>query len=238
MDSNQTLYVVMPAWNEAGTVGQVVRDAYAHGAAKVVVVDDLSDDGTAAEAERAGAVVLRPVLRLGAWNATQTGMRYAARHGCGILVTMDADGQHLAGHIRDLVEPVEEGIADVVIGSCPERGSKARKIAWILFRKMTGIKLEDLTSGFRAYNHEALRLLASPDATLIDYQDMGVLLLLEHAGMRVLERPVSMCARPRGGSRIFHSWFAVAKYMLASTVLSLSRSRHPGRIKNNLSGQA
>jgi hypothetical protein len=231
LKSGKGFFVVMPAWNEAGTVGEAVREAYARGAQKVVVVDDASCDGTSAEAASAGAVVLKPVLQLGAWGATQTGLRYCLRQGCDAVVTMDADGQHRPEFIAALLEPLSGGSADVVIGSCPGRGSRLRKFAWSLFRKITGIPFEDLTSGFRAYNAAALEILALPEATLIDYQDLGVLLLLEHSGMRVMEVPVEMRARQRGHSRIFNTWFSVAKYMLASIVLSVSKSRRTGRIK-------
>jgi len=231
LSGKESIYVVVPALNEAGTVAGVVAGAYAHGATRVVVVDDVSHDDTARRARGAGAVVLSPVIRLGAWGAAQAGLRYAVRCGADVAVTMDADGQHPAERIGELVEPITLDRADVVIGACTERGSKARKFAWKLFKRLTGIGIEDLTSGFRAYNRKALDVLARPEATLIDYQDIGVLLLLEHAGLRIVERKVPMCARPNGKSRIFHSWLAVGRYMLASIVLGLSKSRHAGRIK-------
>ena len=231
MKTVKGFFVVMPAWNEAGTVGEAVREAYAAGAREVVVVDDVSADETASQAASAGAVVLRPVLRLGAWGATQTGLRYCLNKGCEAVVTMDADGQHQPEYIGAMLEEINSGQADVVIGSCPMRGSRLRKFAWSMFRKITGIPFEDLTSGFRAYNADALKILTLPEATLIDYQDLGVLLLLEHSGMRIIEAPVQMRPRRRGHSRIFNTWFSVGKYMLASIVLSVSKSRRAGQIK-------
>ena len=121
--------------------------------------------------------------------------------------------------------------ADVVIAACPSRGSLMRQIAWTYFRLLTGFRLEDLTSGFRYYNARACRLLAGPEATLIDYQDVGVLLLLSHARMRIVEIPVAMNARRHGASRVFSSWFTVGRYMAETTLLCLARwgFTRPGR---------
>jgi hypothetical protein len=83
--------------------------------------------------------------------------------------------------------------------------------------------LRDLTSGFRLYNAEAMQVLASREATLLDYQDLGALLLVRRAGLRIVEVPVSMNLRAVGKSRIFNSWFSVAKYMAATTLLCLAR---------------
>ena len=114
---------------------------------------------------------------------------------------------------------------------CPGRGSALRQIAWRYFRFLTGFRLEDLTSGFRYYNARACRLLAGPEATLLDYQDVGVLLLLSHAPLRIVEIPVAMNARRHGASRVFFSWFTVARYMAETSLLCLARwgFTRPGR---------
>src|SRR5690606_38476986 len=114
---------------------------------------------------------------------------------------------------------------DVVIGAHPARASRARRIAWDWFRRLTGLGIEDLTSGFRHYNARAVRVAVGEEATLLDYQDVGVLLLMRRAGLRLTEVPVSMSARVADRSRIFNSWFTVARYMAATTLLCLSRRR-------------
>ena len=164
----------------------------------MVVIDDCSSDATATIARAAGATVLPLTLQLGAWGAIQTGLRYALRHGYRTAITLDADGQHEPECISELVEPLADRRADVVIGAFPERASRARRIAWSYFRWLTGLKLEDITSGFRAYNHTAMTVLAAPEASLLDYQDVGVLLILRRKGLRTVEVPVSkMCIRDR-----------------------------------------
>lgn len=228
---NLPVLVIVPARDEVLSVERVVRQVLDRDGFRVLVVDDMSVDGTAEAARKAGAGVLRLPIHLGAWCAIQAGMRYALKKGYHTVLTMDADGQHAARDMDMLLAPLQAGEADVAIGACVERGSACRKLAWKVFRGVTGIALQDLTSGFRAYNRRALALLASPQATLLDYQDIGVLLLLLRGGMRVIERQVSMCPRAYGHSRVFDTWFAVTRYMLASSVLSVSRSMHGHTIK-------
>ena len=139
------------------------------------------------------------------------------------MVTIDADGQHSPKDIAGVLAPVLSGEADAAIGSCVERGSRSRRLAWSLFRSLADLGFNDLTSGFRAYNKRAVTLLASRRATLLDYQDVGVLLLLKENGLTIVERPVSMCRRTHGHSRVFNTWLAVGTYMLLTGVLSLSK---------------
>jgi glycosyltransferase involved in cell wall biosynthesis len=231
--------IVIPARNEAASIGTVVQAARA--VADVMVVDDASSDDTHKLALAGGAEVLRLAVRLGAWGATQAGLRFALHEGADIVVTLDADGQHEPAHVEELIAPIRAGEADVVIGSCPVRVSALRRIAWLYFRLLTGLQVQDITSGFRAYNRRALEILASREATLLDYQDIGVLIILRTAGMRLLEVPVAIAPRRDGGSRIFSSWWVVFRYMVESTVLCIanvgrrpaarSGSTEPGEIQ-------
>ncbi len=216
------LLVVIPALNEAASITDVVTRVLALGGADILMIDDGSSDDTARLAAAAGATVLQPPLRQGAWGAMQTGIRHAVREGYAGVVTMDADGQHEPAELARLLQAAEAG-ADVVIGACPTRGSFMRRQAWRYFRFLTGFAFEDLTSGFRFYNTKACYILAREEATLLDYQDIGVLLLLHHAGLRVQEVPVAMNPRQYGASRIFYSWWSVARYMAETTLLCLAR---------------
>ncbi len=151
----------------------------------------------------------------------QTGIRYAVRHGYAGVITMDADGQHEPAYLHEMI--AAGATHDVVIGACPERGSPLRKFAWGYFRALTGFGFEDLTSGFRYYNRKASTLLAEAEATLLDYQDIGVLLLLHKAGLTIKEIPVAMKRRQNGASRVFSSWWTVVRYMAETTLLCLAR---------------
>jgi glycosyltransferase involved in cell wall biosynthesis len=215
--------VLIPAYNEAATVGAIVTEIRERYGCPVVVIDDCSTDGTARIAHAAGATVLPLTIQLGAWGAIQTGLRYALQHGYHTAVTLDADGQHEPESIGALLEPVVNGQTDVSIGAFPERASRARRFAWSYFRWLTRLELEDITSGFRAYNHSAITVLASREASLLDYQDVGVLLILRRQGLRTIEVPISMQPRTIGASKIFRSWLIVGKYMLQTSLLCLAR---------------
>ena len=215
--------VLIPAKNEEASVGEVVRQVLSELYCEVVVIDDVSTDRTIQAAKSAGATVLPLAVHLGAWGAIQTGLRYALKTGYRVAVTMDADGQHQPSSVLSLIAPIETREADVVIGACVKRGSRARHLAWMMFRRLSGVGLEDLTSGFRAYNQKAMTLLASRKATLLDYQDLGVLILLRRVGLHVVEKQVEMCPRISGASRIFNSWWVVVRYMLASSILCLAK---------------
>jgi glycosyltransferase involved in cell wall biosynthesis len=230
--------VVIPAYNEAATVAEVVRGVIAHAACDVLVVNDASSDDTAVQARAAGARVIDLPLNLGAWGATQTGMRYAQRNRYGAVVTFDADGQHHAESLQALIGALDDGSADVVIGTYAQRLSAAKRVAWWYFRVLTGLPVQDFTSGLRAYNRRAARALAAREASLLDYQDMGVLMLLHQKGFRMRELETPMSPRKAGMSRVFASWFVVARYMLHTTILCFARLDVRGRIVQRVATRA
>ncbi|MDO6746280.1 glycosyltransferase family 2 protein [Gilvimarinus sp. 1_MG-2023] len=217
--------IVIPALNEADSIGKVIAALRNQCHYPVVVVDDCSEDDTVVIASQAGAQVLPLAVRLGAWGATQTGIRYLLQQGCDIVATLDADGQHEPDSLSTLLEPVIKGYTDVAIGTCPERVSRLRLVAWMMMKTTSGLRMEDITSGFRVYNHQASMVLADARATLLDYQDVGVLLRLQAAGLKLLDVPVQMQERGEGSSRIFHSWLVVGRYMLQTLILGLSKRK-------------
>jgi len=163
------IVVGVPAFNEERTIARVVLEAQKY-AGRVVVCDDGSTDLTAEIAERLGAVVVRHGRNLGYGAAVQSLFRRARELGADVLVTLDADGQHFPGEIPDVVKPVVDGVADVVIGSRFVDGRLASVMPW--YRRV-GIKLitrlvnnstkhgvRDAQSGFRAYNRKSLEVLS------------------------------------------------------------------------------
>ncbi len=224
-DSTVTLpdvWVVIPAKNEAASISDVVSRAKTH-ASHVVVVDDASTDNTAALALAAGAQVLPLITSLDAWCATQTGLRFALRHGATVVVTLDADGQHPPEAISELVKEIKCSAVGVVIASDPQRVSRYRHLAWKYLRLVTGLQVTDLTSGFRAYSQAALKVLVQPKASSLNYQDVGVLMMLREEGLAMTEMPVTMGPRLFGASHVFRSWVKVMAYMLESSVIGLAR---------------
>lgn len=219
--ATRDLLIVIPARDEAATIPNLLRALKQAGWCDVLVIDDHSTDNTGALALQAGAHVVRPPLPLGAWGGMQAGIRYGLTKGYRGVITMDADGQHEVDEIPALLAQREH--ADIVIGAFPERASRLRQIAWEWFRRITGFDLRDLTSGFRHYNRAAMQVAASPEAILLDYQDLGALLLARRAGLSITEVPVKMNLRSVGKSRIFDSWASVAKYMIATTLLCVAK---------------
>jgi glycosyltransferase involved in cell wall biosynthesis len=110
------VFAVIPAWNEAGRIGEAVKDV--QGAVDgVIVVDDGSLDATGEAARVAGATVLRHAVNRGQGAALKTGTEAALRMGADVIVHVDADGQHDASFVSSLVTPIKEEKADVVFGS-------------------------------------------------------------------------------------------------------------------------
>lgn len=210
---------MIPALNEAHTIGKVVRSLKRHNFENIVVINDASQDQTAFNAEMAGAHVISLTERLGAWGATQTGFRYALRQGFQTVVTLDADEQHPVKSCETLLTELNEKYANVIVGACPDRGSGLRKIAWKWIKNTSGLELKDLTSGFRAYDKEAISTVASWRGTLLEYQDVGVLLLLIRNGLLIGDVSVDMTPRRVGASRIYYSWGVVAYYMAHTLLL-------------------
>jgi len=215
--------VIIPAHNESVDIAFVISDIRKHSNFPVVVVDDASTDDTIIKARDAGAVVIPLAVQLGAWSATQAGLRYALKNDYAYAITMDADGQHLAKSLPALLQPIINKQADVTIGACTQRGSTLRKIAWRLMKRVSGLRLEDLTSGFRVYDRRAIRRLAAWQATLLEYQDVGVLAMLQASGVRIKDVEVEMLARRSGVSRVFYSWTSVIYYMSYTLLLSFTK---------------
>ncbi|MGA8278757.1 MAG: glycosyltransferase family 2 protein [Rhodanobacteraceae bacterium] len=214
---------LIPARDEIATVERVVVGVREMLGCPVLVVDDASADGTGDAARAAGAEVLRLPLPLGAWGATQTGIRYAQRNGFANVVTLDADGQHRPESLPALFSAQQATGASVVIGTCVSRLSLAKRIAWQYLRLLTGLRLTDFTSGLRLYDARAIEVLAAPAASLLDYQDVGVLMLLSKKGLPIVETATPMLPRLEGHSRVFASWLVVARYLLHTTVLCIAQ---------------
>lgn len=214
---------VMPARDEQTTIATVIAGVRIHLGCAVLVVNDASRDATAEVARGAGAQVLNLAVNLGAWGATQAGIRYALRHGYTRVLTLDADGQHQPEELPTLLQAHQQSHANVSIGTYAQRLSKAKRVAWQYFRLLTGLNVHDFTSGLRVYDARAIAILASREASLLDYQDIGVLMLLQKRGLMIDEVPTVMSPRQCGGSRVFASWRLVARYMLRTTLLCIAR---------------
>ncbi|PYM34720.1 MAG: glycosyltransferase family 2 protein [Candidatus Rokuibacteriota bacterium] len=148
--------IVIPVFDEAATIGRVVRAARAHGA--VLVVDDGSRDASAAIARAAGAEVVRHPRRLGKGQAIRTGIAAARSRGASLVVTLDGDGQHDPGDLAAVLAAARSTPGTLVIGGrlrdprllAADR-LNAIRVAGFFVNWASGLALEDTQSGFRAY---------------------------------------------------------------------------------------
>jgi glycosyltransferase involved in cell wall biosynthesis len=152
--------VIIPAFNESGAVGQTVEDVRntfdkSGHECEIIVVDDGSQDDTAVEAERAGAVVLRHPKNIGYGNAIMTGASQA-RHD--LIALTDADGTYPIGELPSMVDELEDRGLDMLVGARQGRhyrGRPAKAIARLFFKFLaeftTGTRIPDINSGLRVF---------------------------------------------------------------------------------------
>jgi hypothetical protein len=235
MDQSRRKLVIVPAYNEAESIGALVDElAQRLGEYDLLIINDGSTDDTAGQVPKSARVVSLP-FNLGIGAAMQAGYRFAAIHGYDLAVQVDGDGQHPPDQVARLVEHLHGSGADLVIGSRflePGRydQSAMRAAGTGMLRSvlnmLTGKQFTDCTSGFRAANRRVIHAFAQwyPD----DYPEPEVILLLHRAGYRIEEVPVRMNQRVTGKTSIphLHGLFYVIKVIFA---LLLDMIRQPWR---------
>jgi glycosyltransferase involved in cell wall biosynthesis len=156
--TKQNVIVIVPAFNEAASIGEVLSTLKRYGF-NIVVVSDGSIDTTAEIAHANGVAVLDLAINLGVGGALRAGFQYACRHGYEAVIQVDADGQHPVDHIEKLIAEANESNADMVIGSRFATGVLSmhvglvrrltmRILAWSASRATKSL-ITDSTSGFR-----------------------------------------------------------------------------------------
>ncbi len=232
MINGKQVLIVIPAWNEEGSIGNVVAELRAElPGVGVLVVDDGSGDQTSAVARAAGAVVARLPYNLGVGGAMRLGYRYALEHGYDAVIQLDADGQHDPRYLPKLVDLLDE--ADLVIGARfagegDYRVRGPRRWAMVMLSavisRVARYRLTDTTSGFRATNRRVTRLFAGfyPVEYLGD--TVETLVHAIRSGYTVRQVPVAM--RPRQAGAPSHSPIKSSVYLLrAFAILLLSLVR-------------
>jgi glycosyltransferase involved in cell wall biosynthesis len=227
------ILVIIPAYNEADSIGEVIGRARTSApGADVVVIDDGSTDATAAIAQKSGALVVSLPYNLGIGGAVQTGYVFAAEMGYDIAVQVDGDGQHDPAEIAEIVAPLLAGQADVVIGSryIEDRGYITpflRRLGIFLLASIVSLiirqRVTDTTSGFRAVNRRVIEFCAREYPR--DYPEPESVVLFWRAGFRVREIPVTMNPRYGGESSItsMRSFYYMVKVLLAIFIGLLRR---------------
>ena len=155
--------IIVPAYNAAQTVGDVIRSCREF-VNNIVAINDGSRDETAGAAMTAGAEVVTHPINRGKGAALKTGFAWALERGYDIVITLDADGQHLPREIPKFLRAREETPADLIIGGrshlfgemLPRRRMANRFSAWSI-SKASGKRITDSQSGFRLYSANLLR---------------------------------------------------------------------------------
>lgn len=205
VELSETL-IVVPALNEAGSVGGVIASIrQCLPSVSVLVVDDGSTDGTRQAAIAAGALVASLPFNLGVGGAMRVGFRYAIENGFQAVVQVDADGQHDPTGVVDLLHRLDD--ADLVLGArfagvgeYTVRGP--RKWAMVVLAKVlsrsAGTRLTDTTSGFRASGPRAIALFARHYPAEYLGDTIESLVIAARSGLRVVQTPVEMRSRAAG----------------------------------------
>jgi glycosyltransferase involved in cell wall biosynthesis len=168
---DNSVVVVIPAYNEERTISEVIRGLKQHEFTRIIVVDDGSTDRTSELARHEDIILLRHLFNRGLGGALGTGIRAAVRFRPEIIVTFDADGQHDPNDIPRLLEPIQKAEADVVIGSrmldprgMPRRRRLANRVANLVTYLLFGGWTTDSQSGLRAFSRTAaaqIRIMTS-----------------------------------------------------------------------------
>jgi len=199
-----TALIVVPVFDEAETVGDVVAAARAYG--PVLVVDDGSRDGSAEIARRAGAEVIRHPRRRGKGAAILTGIAAARERGAAAVVTLDGDGQHRPSDLGLLLDAARARRRTIVVGgrlddadALPPDRLNAIRVAGFFVNWACGLRLRDTQSGFRVYPIELFDDLRLHRGGFV--LETEVLVAGVARGWRVHEVPVAALARARQRSR-------------------------------------
>ena len=201
--------ILVPAYNEAENVGHVLDLIPAEVCSRptaVLVVDDGSRDGTGDVAAEHGAAVARHVINRGGGAALRTGYRLMVESGAEVVVTIDADGQHLPSEMERLVQPVLDGEVDVAHGSRvlghADRNHFARELGIVFFNRLvsfiTRTKVSDCSNGYRA-----VRTTVLPQLVLRQEQFHTSEFMIEaiKRGIPAKEVPVTVERRLHGHSK-------------------------------------
>lgn len=209
LPAGERVVVCLPAHNEAGNVGDVIRglpEKIDGHPVIPLVIDDASEDETSPEAQEAGALVARLPVRRGGGLALRVGYEIALRLGAVIVASMDADGQHVPEELPTVLDPILKGEADMVQGSRMlgsfEQESRVRRLGVLFFSRvvsfMTGVRVTDVSNGYRAARVDTLRkLILQQD----QFWTSEILIEGLRQRARIVEVPITVRARASGETK-------------------------------------
>ncbi len=230
--------IIVPAWNEEGAIGRVVRSIHEHmPGVPVLVIDDCSLDGTVAFAREAGAAILPMPHHLGLGGCVQAGYRLACELGFQYVIRVDGDGQHDANDIPRIFERLRSSKCEMVIGSrfienggVHVGGLRALGIRFFrtVLRPILGQMVHDPTSGFVGVNRAALEVFSR--SFPLAYPEIEALVVLQRRRFRFEEISCKTLPRTSGRSSItaLKSLYYIFHVLLGVfvNILKYDRRRH------------
>ncbi len=228
------ILVIIPAYNEEASIESVIKQLRLdYKEADYIVINDCSKDNTIKVLDKCGASYVNLPLNLGIGGGVQTGYKYALQNGFDIAIQIDGDGQHDTSFLENIIRPITSGQADIVIGSrfIDKQGFQSSSMRRIgirflstLIRVCCGIRVLDVTSGFRAVNRKYIELYASDYP--VDYPEPEAIVKAAMNGAKICEIPVIMKERENGSSSIssWNSIYYMIKVSLAIILCRLSNS--------------
>jgi glycosyltransferase involved in cell wall biosynthesis len=231
--------IIVPALNEEGIVGEVVKEIQGVvPGVPVLVLDDCSTDATAAVARAAGAEILSMPTHLGLGGCVQAGYRLAFELGYDFVIRLDGDGQHDPRDIPRIFEALRKTGCQMVIGSRfvdPSQKYTSLVRSWgirffrTILRPILGQRVHDPTSGYVGVNREALSVFSR--SFPLEYPEIEALVVLQRRAFRFQEVPCKMRERRTGRSTItpLRSLYYIVHVLLGVFVNILKFERHRWR---------
>lgn len=220
MNKSVKVIIIIPAYNEEESIAKVIEEiSLKWPQFDYLVVNDGSVDNTVKICKQNRIQYLDLAINLGIGGAVQTGYRYAKENEYDIAVQIDGDGQHDVSYLGELIKPLVDGSADIAVGSrfLNKEGfqsSLSRRIGIcllsLLIKICTGIKIYDVTSGFRAVNKKFIEIYARFYPS--DYPEPEAIISAVMNKGKILEIPVVMRERENGSSSI--NWLRSVYYMI------------------------
>lgn len=232
MEKKGKCLIIIPAYNEAENIEKVIDNLITnYPQYDYVIVNDGSIDATKSICRERRYQVLHLPVNMGIGGAVQTGYRYALENGYDMAVQIDGDGQHDVAFLEGMITYMEEEKADCVIGSrfvkkegFQSSGLRRTGIQFlsILGFVLTGVRVRDITSGYRLVNKRFIRIFAQDYPT--DYPEPEAMVIAAVHGGKIMEYPVVMRQRENGTSSITmkRSVYYMIKVTLAMLIRRLS----------------
>ncbi|MCX6347018.1 MAG: glycosyltransferase family 2 protein, partial [Actinobacteria bacterium] len=173
MEKTKKIYIIIPAFNEAGSITKVIKDLFCFGYENIVVVDDGSTDKTSEVVKKFNVFLIRHPVNMGPGAAIKTGIDFALLNDAEIMVTFDADGQHLAKDIYDLVKPIILNKVDVTLGNRFLNNSSKVPIFKKIILKAGAVLMFLMYGILSSDSHNGLKAMSKSAALKIDIKSNG-----------------------------------------------------------------